>query len=155
MLSAIPASDSFPVAQEEASRPSLQLCISQRPGFLSLGATDSLGRVTWLPGPSCVVECRAASLAPTPTVLTTRSISRHGDMSPGPANTSLLRATDGDKGRPGVATPIRSPRRSPWWGSTHLVEVLAEEGPGLRGREVAKLGHEVHLALGQQGGRGP
>lgn len=37
---------------------------------------------------------------------------------------------------------------------THLVEILAEEGSGLRGREVAELGHEVHLALGQQGGRG-
>lgn len=38
---------------------------------------------------------------------------------------------------------------------THLVKILAEQGSGLRGREVAELGHEVHLTLGQQGGRRP
>ena len=46
-------------------------------------------------------------------------------------------------------------RRGSASSGTHFVEVLAEQGSGLRGREVAELGHEVHLALGQQGGRGP
>ena len=40
-------------------------------------------------------------------------------------------------------------------GDTDLVEVLAEQCAGLRGRQVAELGHEVHLPLGQHAGRGP
>jgi len=38
---------------------------------------------------------------------------------------------------------------------SHLVKVFAEQSSGLGGGEVAELGHEVHLALGQQAGRGP
>lgn len=37
----------------------------------------------------------------------------------------------------------------------HLVKILAEQGSGLRGGEVAELGHEIHLTLRQQGGRSP
>lgn len=35
---------------------------------------------------------------------------------------------------------------------SHLVKVLAEKSSGLRGGEVAELGHEVHLTLGQEAG---
>lgn len=38
---------------------------------------------------------------------------------------------------------------------SHLVKVLAEQSSCLRGGEVAEFGHEVHLTLGQQAGRGP
>ena len=38
---------------------------------------------------------------------------------------------------------------------TDLVEVLAEQSSGLRGRQVTELGHEVHLPLGEHAGRSP
>lgn len=36
-----------------------------------------------------------------------------------------------------------------------LVKVLAQQGPGLGGGQVAEFGHEVHLPLGEHAGRGP
>lgn len=47
-----------------------------------------------------------------------------------------------------------------WTGSggalfADLIKVLAQQGPGLGGRQVAEFGHEVHLPLGEHAGRGP
>lgn len=36
-----------------------------------------------------------------------------------------------------------------------LIKVLAQQGPGLGGRQVTEFGHEVHLPLGEHAGRGP
>lgn len=38
---------------------------------------------------------------------------------------------------------------------TDLVEVLAQESSGFRGRQVTEFGHEVHLPLGEHAGRSP
>lgn len=41
------------------------------------------------------------------------------------------------------------------FGFTYLVEVLAQQSSGLRGRQVTELGHEIHLPLGEHTGRSP
>lgn len=38
---------------------------------------------------------------------------------------------------------------------TDLVEVLAQQSSGLRGRQVTEFGHEVHLPLGEHAGGSP
>lgn len=38
---------------------------------------------------------------------------------------------------------------------TDLVEVLAQQSSGLRGRQVTEFGHKVHLPLGEHTGRSP
>lgn len=51
---------------------------------------------------------------------------------------------------------VNVPKDRKWLNSlADLVKVLAQQGSGLGGRQVAEFGHEVHLPLGEHAGRGP
>lgn len=53
---------------------------------------------------------------------------------------------------PSGKSDVDGKRRSPF---ADLIKVLAQQGPGLGGRQVTEFGHEVHLPLGEHAGRGP